>query len=228
MQRTTYPIVTGTSVIGVKYDGGVMMVADTLGSYGSLARFKDLRRIIGVGESTLVGAGGEYSDFQEIGDMLNKLVIRDKCANDGSAIKASEIHSYLTRVMYQRRNKGNPLYNSIIVGGFKGGEGFLGTVDSIGTSYTEDFIATGYGGHLGTPILRDEWRADMTEAEARELLSKCMRVLYYRDCRAINKMTFSKVTAEGPVVMEPESLDTKWDYEGFVNPKAGAESGGSW
>ena len=86
---------------------------------------------------------------------------------------------------------------------------FLGTVDSIGTSYTEDFIATGYGGHLGTPILRDEWRADMTEAEARELLSKCMRVLYYRDCRAINKMTFSKVTAEGPVVMEPESLDTK-------------------
>jgi 20S proteasome subunit beta 7 len=32
MQRTTYPIVTGTSVIGVKYDGGVMMVADTLGA----------------------------------------------------------------------------------------------------------------------------------------------------------------------------------------------------
>ncbi len=74
MRRTQYPIVTGTSVCAVKYNGGVMMVADTLGSYGSLARFKDLRRIKAVGESTLIGAGGEFSDFQEIGDMLNKLV----------------------------------------------------------------------------------------------------------------------------------------------------------
>ena len=34
---------TGTSILAVKYNGGIMMAADTLGSYGSLARFRDER-----------------------------------------------------------------------------------------------------------------------------------------------------------------------------------------
>ena len=34
------------------------------GSYGSLARFTDLRRIRRVGDFTLIAASGEYSDFQ--------------------------------------------------------------------------------------------------------------------------------------------------------------------
>lgn len=63
-QRTTSPIVTGTTVLGMKYKGGVMLAADTLASYGSMARYKDVRRIRQVGESTLIGASGEISDFQ--------------------------------------------------------------------------------------------------------------------------------------------------------------------
>ena len=70
LTHTKRPIVTGTSVLGIQYKDGVMLAADTLGSYGSLARFKDLRRIRKVGARTLVGASGEYSDFQHILQML--------------------------------------------------------------------------------------------------------------------------------------------------------------
>ena len=38
-----------------------MMAADTLCSYGSLARYKDVRRLQQVGTSTLIGASGIYS-----------------------------------------------------------------------------------------------------------------------------------------------------------------------
>ena len=41
-----YPSVTGTSVLGVKFNGGVVIAADKLGSYGSMARFRDLSRIL--------------------------------------------------------------------------------------------------------------------------------------------------------------------------------------
>ena len=44
-KNTLQPIVTGTTVIGLKYNGGVMLAADTLASYGSLARYKDIKRI---------------------------------------------------------------------------------------------------------------------------------------------------------------------------------------
>ncbi len=37
-KATTSPIVTGSSVLGIKYRDGVMMAADTLGSYGSMVR----------------------------------------------------------------------------------------------------------------------------------------------------------------------------------------------
>merc|ERR1712032_395206 len=43
---TQSPVTTGSSVLAMKYEGGVLMAADTLGSYGSMARFPDLNRIM--------------------------------------------------------------------------------------------------------------------------------------------------------------------------------------
>lgn len=36
------PIVTGATVVGLKYKDGVILAADTLASYGSEARYKDV------------------------------------------------------------------------------------------------------------------------------------------------------------------------------------------
>jgi 20S proteasome alpha/beta subunit len=43
---------------------GVLIAADTLGSYGTLARFKDVNRVGAYGSHTIVGAAGDLSDFQ--------------------------------------------------------------------------------------------------------------------------------------------------------------------
>lgn len=74
--QTTRPIVTGTSVIAIKTKSFVMMAADTLGSYGSLSRFHDIKRIINVGDNTILGAGGEISDFQKVTQYLQQLELR--------------------------------------------------------------------------------------------------------------------------------------------------------
>ena len=37
------------------------------------------------------------------------------------------------------------------------------------------------------------WRADMSETEARTLMEDCLRVLWYRDTRALNKVTIATV-----------------------------------
>ena len=50
-QRTANPIVTGGSVVGVKYNGGILVAADTLASYGSLARFEGVERIAQIGDA---------------------------------------------------------------------------------------------------------------------------------------------------------------------------------
>lgn len=216
--RTLSPIVTGTSILAIKYRDGVMMAGDTLGSYGSLARFKEVRRIVAAGKETLVAADGDISDFQYIEDFLKEMEVDEKCIGDGLTRSAKEIFSRMTNLLYFRRTKINPLWNNLVVGGLVDGNPFLGTTDKIGTAYEADYVATGIGLHLAMPLLRKEWKPNMTEAQARELLSNCMRVLFYRDCRTINKITFASATAGGPVVEEPVVLETEWSYKLFEFP----------
>jgi 20S proteasome alpha/beta subunit len=71
---------------------------------------------------------------------------------------------------------------------------FLAFVDLLGTTYSAVTLATGYGAHIAQPLLRTavEGREDdVTEEEALKILEQCMRVLFYRDARSINKVSLS-------------------------------------
>lgn len=228
--QTTQPIVTGTTVLGLKYQGGVMLAADTLASYGSLARYKDVRRIKQIGDSTLVGASGEMSDFQSILEMLEGIHQSDVNQDDGYTRSPAEFFNYLRAVLYQRRNKGNPLWNQLLVAGCRDDQPFLGYVDLIGTAYEENFVATGFGAYLAIPLIRERWSPDMEEGEARALLEDCLRVLFYRDCRASSRIQIAKATSEGTLVSEPYELTTDWETANYDvrHPTASALDGSSW
>jgi 20S proteasome subunit beta 7 len=227
--RTSQPIVTGTTVIGMKYKDGVMLAADTLASYGSMARYNDMKRIQKVGKNTLIGASGEMSDFQSIMNILEGMDREDMNQDDGYTRTPNEVHGYLRSVMYQRRNKGNPLWNQLLVAGYRDEKSFLGYVDLIGTAYEENFIATGFGAYLAIPIIRERWSAEMDEGEARTLLEDCLRVMFYRDCRASNRIQIAKATQEGTMISEPYILATDWETANFDvrHPSRGMD-GSSW
>lgn len=220
-KRTTSPIVTGTSVIAIQHRDGIVMAADTLASYGSLARFMHLERLKKIGDRVLIGAGGEFGDFQEISDMLEQLIKEDYLEDDGSQFTAKEVHSYLTRVMYNLRSKMDPFWNQILVAGFEGDAPYLGTVDLHGTSFQETMIATGFGAHLALPLLREAYRPDLSEEEAVKVIEDCMRILYYRDARAINRIQVARITSGNITISEPYSLQTYW-LHGENIPRDGA------
>jgi 20S proteasome subunit beta 7 len=104
---------------------------------------------------------------------------------------------------------------------------FLGLVDMLGSSFTDNTVASGFGLHLAQPILRKEWRDDLTVAEGKAILESCMKVLFYRDGRTINRVQFTTITAAGGVqIAEPVELETEWGYAAFREP--GGASTGSW
>lgn len=61
-------------MLGLKYKDGVIIAADTLGSYGSLARYRSLSRIMRVNESTVLTSGGDYADYQFIKSIVEQHV----------------------------------------------------------------------------------------------------------------------------------------------------------
>lgn len=60
----------------------------------------------------------------------------------------------------------------------------------LGNAYESPCIATGYGSYIAIPLLRDfiEKNNKITEAQARDIVERCLRVLYYRDARAYDKV----------------------------------------
>lgn len=116
--------------------------------------------------------------------------------DDGHKLGPNEIYEYLSRLMYGRRSKMNPLWNSLLVGGFKDGQSFLGYVDLLGTTYSASTLATGYGAYIALPLLRkavEGRETTLTEAEATEIMETALRVLFYRDARSLNKVRFCSV-----------------------------------
>ncbi|KAH0997160.1 hypothetical protein GBA52_021024 [Prunus armeniaca] len=159
-----------------------------IGSYGSTLRCKSVERMKPIGKHSLLGASGEISGFQELLRYLDELILYDNMWDDGNSLGPKEVHNYLTRVVYNRRNKFNPPWNSLILGGVKKGQKYLGIASMIGVNFEDNRVATGFGNHLARPILRDEWHENLTFEEGVKLLEKCMRVLLYRDRSAVNKL----------------------------------------
>lgn len=215
---TLSPMVTGTSVLAVKFDGGIILAADTLGSYGSLARYRNCSRVMKVNDSTVLGVGGDYADYQYIKAIVEQRVIDEECLNDGFQYTPKALFSWLTRVMYNRRSKFDPLWNTCIVGGVQDGEPFLGYVDKIGTAYQGSTLASGFGAYLALPLMREAYEKNnkMTEAEAKQLIEKCLKVLFYRDARSLNRYELAVVTKDGSRVEGPFSAETDWSLANLV------------
>lgn len=102
-------------------------------------------------------------------------------------MKPKALHTWLSRVLYNRRTKMKPLWSTFLVAGVQDDHPFLGEIDKLGTAFTDEQIASGYGAYLALPLLRkaiDEKRAKchskLTKDEAIDLLKNCMEVLYYR------------------------------------------------
>lgn len=132
--------------------------------------------------------------------------------DDGYSLKPKSLHCWLTRILYNRRSKFDPLWNNFVVGGLQDGIPFLGTVDKIGNAFEDKLICTGYGAHIALPLLRDAYAANPkpTEAEAKALVDKALEVLFYRDARSYPKYLRAVLNDQGVTVEGPLEVQHSW------------------
>lgn len=223
MKHTTHPIVTGSSVIAMRCIDGVVMGSDTLASYGSLARFRQVSRLYKATDHCLLGVGGDLSDFQEIQFIVETATTKDYCFDDGHMLSARAIHQYLARTMYNRRNKMDPLWNRVVIAGWQDDKPMLGLVDLVGMHFESEVIATGFGEYLGLPLLRKAYRKDITVAEGKKVIEEIMKVLFYRDARTIDRVEIATVTEKGVEIDDPLKLCTQWEYKAFISGTRSAD-----
>lgn len=142
-----------------------------------------------------------------------------EATNGSGGLNAANLHKYLTRLLYARRNKFDPLWNHLLVAGLDGdGAPYLASADLRGTAFSSPSLATGFGAMLAQPILRrsaatEEQAAALDRDAAVELVRECMKVLFYRDARSMDRYSLAVVTKEGVEISGDEKLEKQsWAF----------------
>jgi 20S proteasome subunit beta 7 len=190
-----------------------------------LARFTDVKRLRRFNDKVVLGFGGDVSDMQHLDRLLTSLSIRENYQHDspedGHAdnLTAKNMHTYLSKVMYHRRTEFNPLWNAILVAGLDSADApYLASVDLLGTTFSAPSLATGYGSHLAQPILRklvpdEESSKNLSQEDAIKAIRECMKVLFYRDARSLDRYSLGIITKEGVTLHEDEKLENQsWAF----------------
>ena len=87
---------------GVAVENGVIIATDTMGSYGSLARFPDLKRVLAVNKTTIVGYTGDIADFQFLQEQIERKQREEDAIGGGITMKPKALHCWLTRLLLLR------------------------------------------------------------------------------------------------------------------------------
>ncbi|PTD12349.1 Proteasome subunit beta type-7 [Fusarium culmorum] len=198
-QNTQQPIVTGTSVIAVKFKDGVVIAADNLASYGSLARFTDVKRLRPFADSSVVGFSGDISDMQYLDRHLIELSLDE--AYTSPMLPVSTPQTFIA-----------------ISQSFSTAAPFLAAADLLGSTYSAPSLATGFGAMLAQPIMRrhvpdEEASQNLDKEGAINIIKECMKVLYYRDARSLDSYSMAVVTKEGVEINEGLQLEAQsWAF----------------
>jgi 20S proteasome subunit beta 7 len=228
----------GGSVLALEYDGGVLLAADCLLSYGSLAKQPNVPRIRIVGKTSAVCASGDYADFGEMYGQLSDLIEGSRMEVNTDEPTPKQLFNFMHRTVYHQRNEFEPyMCKFVLVGvsdelndnGDKVKKNFIGVVDSIGTRWNDSCAAAGMAAYNCLPLMRaaiDRFQAvnkDTTKKLPKEaalaIIQDCCRVIFYRECRAINRFQIADVTGEKVVISEPFIVETNFEFEGFAFDK---------
>ena len=225
IKHTQSAIYTGSSVIGLKYNNGIIIACDTLMHYGSsLSLTKSYERIKLLNDRTLIGYSGEYSDMQETSRILNELILEDQLeTNRKGAMGPVELGHYLSSLHYHQRNRLNPYLNSAIIGGIDfNGDIVLMQVDPFGTFLSGNYFTTSFANYFACSLLRNEYPKnpnDLTKEQALNLLKKCFEVLFFFFFKAGDVIQFTvleKVDNKLSTQSGRVKLETKWEYKQFM------------
>lgn len=203
------PITTTSSIIGIKYDSGILLASDRSISQGSCFKFSNVSHFHQLSPRIIIGCSGEYADFQELADALDAVVSEFRCRHFGEELSPREVANYVKRLMYQRRSKMNPFMLRCVLAGVAGdGSLFLCETDTHGTQWEDSAVTTGIAAYIKGRQL--ELAVNGTKAAAAAALKEVLLGLAARHSVMTGKIEIIDVSKDGILFSEAD-IDPNWE-----------------
>jgi proteasome beta subunit len=164
-------------VLGITYDGGVVLASDRRIAFNNFLVSKTTKKTFVITPKVGAACAGLVADMQILSLQISALakIRRMEIKRD---VPPNTIAKMFSNMLYERRFF--PLYTQTIVGGIID-EPKIYTLDPGGSVLPDDYAAVGSGAEMALGVLDPQFKKGMTEQEALDLAVKAIRSASMRD-----------------------------------------------
>ena len=190
MDATTDAVKTGTSTLGITFDGGVVVGADHRATMGHFIANKSVQKLFGISDYVALTTAGLVGHAQSLSRTLSA-ELRLYELKHGKPMTVKGAATLTANIL-----TGRPHYvQLLIVGGDDSGSSVY-SIDSAGGSIPDVYCATGSGSPYMYGVLEDQFREAMSEADALKVAAKALLASAQRDAASGNGMDLAVITPE--------------------------------
>jgi len=183
----------GATVVGIKFQKGVVIAGERRMTYGSYIQSSNARKVFLINERMGIGAAGMVGDLQNIIRLLRE-EMRYYENETKNRMKVRSAAKLLSNILYSL--KIFPAMAEFIVGGIEDGAPVLAVLDPVGSVLEDDFVAVGSGGSIAIGVIEELYRPDLGESEAVELAVKAVKQGIRRDALSGGDIDYVVISVE--------------------------------
>jgi proteasome beta subunit len=181
---------TGTSTIGITFDGGVVVGADHRATMGHFIANKSVQKLFKIGNNLALTTAGLVGHAQSLSRTLSAEVSLFELRRQQSmTVKGAATLTANILV-------GRPHWVQLLIVGVDEDGSHVYSIDSAGGSIPDKYCATGSGSPYMYGVLEDNFKEGMSRSEALKLAARALYASGQRDAASGNGMDLAVITAK--------------------------------
>ena len=181
---------TGTSTIGITFDGGVVVGADHRATMGHFIANKSVQKLFKIGNNLALTTAGLVGHAQSLSRTLSAEVSLFELRRQQSmTVKGAATLTANILV-------GRPHWVQLLIVGVDEDGSHVYSIDSAGGSIPDTYCATGSGSPYMYGVLEDNYTEGMSQSEALKLAARALHASGQRDAASGNGMDLAVITAK--------------------------------
>ena len=203
MDATTSAIKTGTSTVGITYDGGVVVGADHRATMGHFIANKSVQKLFRISDNIALTTAGLVGHAQSLSRVLAaELKLFELKRDMPMTVKGAA--TFTANIL-----SGRPHYVQLLIVGVDPSGPSVYSIDSAGGSIPDTYCATGSGSPYMYGVLEDQFKTGMSKDQALSLAAKALLASAQRDAASGNGMDLAFITNEnGFTQLSEEDVST--------------------
>ena len=183
-------IKTGTSTVGITFDGGVVVGADHRATMGNFIANKNVKKLFQISGRVALTTAGLVGHAQSLARMLSaELSLYELKRNTPMTVRGAATLTANILV-------GRPHYVQLLIVGVDESGSSVYSIDSAGGSIPDLYCATGSGSPFMYGVLEDQYKDGMSRNQALKVAAKALLASAQRDAASGNGMDLAVITKD--------------------------------